>query len=126
MAARWVRYTMPIMVQVDSDDEVARVVTLPEEIREDRDDRGDFCVYDADFIRRDSDSPASIHAQQAARPEWEYDHLRAGPPKNWPEPVEWEEGFDLTEADDRYADFCVYGRSYAEGKTPHPDDRFEW
>jgi len=32
---------MPVMVEVDCDDDtVTRVVTLPEEIRDDRDDRG--------------------------------------------------------------------------------------
>jgi hypothetical protein len=37
---RWVRYLMPVMVEVDCDvDRVRRVVTLPEEIRADRDDR---------------------------------------------------------------------------------------
>jgi hypothetical protein len=31
---RWVRYVMPVMVEVDCDsDEITRVVTLPEEIR---------------------------------------------------------------------------------------------
>jgi hypothetical protein len=27
-----------------------------------------------------------------AEPRWEYDHLRAGPPVNWPKPSEWKEG----------------------------------
>lgn len=53
---RWVRYVMPVMVEVDCDDDtVTRVVTLPEEIREDRDDLGHFCVYDEKFIRRHDD-----------------------------------------------------------------------
>lgn len=41
---RWVRYVMPVMVEVDCDsDEATRVVTLPEEIQEDRgDDTGHF------------------------------------------------------------------------------------
>ncbi len=39
MTKRWVRFVMPIMVEVDCDeDEIPRVVTLPEEIRHDRDD----------------------------------------------------------------------------------------
>jgi hypothetical protein len=47
MVKRWVRFVMPIMVEVDSEhDEVLRMVTLPEEIREDRDDRGHFLIYD--------------------------------------------------------------------------------
>jgi len=44
---------MPVMVEVDCDvDRVRRVVTLPEEIRADRDDVGHFCVYDERFVRR--------------------------------------------------------------------------
>ncbi|MEV5749129.1 SDR family NAD(P)-dependent oxidoreductase [Actinoallomurus sp. NPDC052308] len=50
---RWVRYVMPVMVEVDPDtDQATRVVTLPEEIRDDRDDMGGFCVYDEKFVRR--------------------------------------------------------------------------
>ena len=100
----WVRFVMPVMVEVDCDDDtVTRVVTLPEEIREDRDDLGHFCVYDEKFIpRHDNDQPQT-HAYCVAGPRWEYDHLRAGPPVNWPKISEWEEGFNLTEADDEYA-----------------------
>ncbi len=105
---RWVRFVMPVMVEVDcGDDTVTRVVTLPEEIREDRDDRGHFCVYDEKFLRHDDDQPQT-HAYCVAEPRWEYDHLRAGPPVNWPKPSEWEEGFDLTEADDEYAGVHPY------------------
>ena len=43
-----------------------------------------------------------------AGPQWEYDHLRAGPPVNWPKSSEWEEGFDLTETDDEYAEVHPY------------------
>ncbi|WP_211273204.1 hypothetical protein, partial [Streptomyces hirsutus] len=43
MAKRRVRYVMPVMVEVDyDDDQVTRVVTLPEEVREDRDDMSHF------------------------------------------------------------------------------------
>jgi hypothetical protein len=106
---RWVRYVMPVMVEVDcDDDEVTRVVTLPEEIREDRDDMGHFLVYDEQFIRRYDDEQPQTHAFNVAQPEWPYDHLRAGPPRNWPNPTEWEEGFDLTEADDAYAEIQPY------------------
>ena len=104
-ARRWVRYAMPVMVEVDRDeDKVTRVVTLPEEIREDRDDMGHFLVYDEQFIRRHDGEQPQTHAFSVAQPEWLYDHLRAGPPRNWPKPEEWEEGFDLTEADDAYAE----------------------
>lgn len=30
-------------------------------------------------------------------PQWTHDSLRVGPPVNWPETVEWEEGSDLTD-----------------------------
>lgn len=47
MTKRWVRFLMPVMVEVDGDDdENLRVVTLPEEIRQDRDDWGHFLIYD--------------------------------------------------------------------------------
>ncbi|MFG2004802.1 hypothetical protein ACGFNU_37205 [Spirillospora sp. NPDC048911] len=50
---RWVRYVMPVMVEVDPDsDQITRVVTLPEETR---DDGGDFLVYDEKFVRRRMD-----------------------------------------------------------------------
>jgi hypothetical protein len=36
---RWVRYVMPVMVEVDCDtDEITSMVTLPGEVRLDRDD----------------------------------------------------------------------------------------
>lgn len=106
---RWVRYVMPVMVEVDCDaDRVTRVVTLPEEIREDRDDRGHFLVYDERFIRRHDDDQPQTHAFCVAEPQWLYDHLRAGPPQNWPTPEEWGEGFDLAEADDAYAKVHPY------------------
>jgi hypothetical protein len=73
---------MPVMAEVDCDDDtVTRVVTLPEEIR---DDRGHFCVYDEKFIRRHDGDQPQIHAHCVAGPRCEYDHLRAGPPVNWP------------------------------------------
>ena len=30
-------------------------------------------------------------------------------PVNWPEPTTWEEGFDLTEADEHYGEVNPYG-----------------
>ncbi|MGW1659360.1 hypothetical protein [Streptomyces atratus] len=42
VAKRWVRYVVPVMVEVDVDDaKVTQVVTLPEKVREDRDDIGE-------------------------------------------------------------------------------------
>jgi len=110
---RWVRYVMPVMVEVDPDtDQITRVVTLPEEIRDDRDDMGNFCVYDEKFIRRHMDySPADqpeLHAWNVAEPRWNDSRFRVGGPDNWPETSRWEEGFDLTEADDAYAEINPY------------------
>jgi hypothetical protein len=62
-AKRWVRYVMPVMVDVDcGDDKVTRVVTLPEEVREDRDDMGHFLIYDEKFVRRNGDEQPQVHA----------------------------------------------------------------
>jgi hypothetical protein len=82
---RWVRFVMPVMVEVDCDDDtVIRVVTLPEEIREDRDDLGHFCVYDEEFIRRhDDDQPQNPgHTITARKPtlRTQVDRLGAGMP----------------------------------------------
>lgn len=110
MAKRWVRFVMPVMVEVDcEEDEVLRVVTLPAEIRMDRDDRGHFLVYDERFVRRHGDEQPQTHASWVAEPSWEHDRFRSGPPVNWPEPLAWEEGFDFTESDDRYGDANPYG-----------------
>jgi hypothetical protein len=96
---------MPVMVEVDCDsDEIARVVTLPEEIREDRDDMGHFCVYDEKFVRRHSDAQPEVHALYVTEPRWE-SRFRAGPPPNWPPSRGC---FDLTEADDAYAETNPY------------------
>jgi hypothetical protein len=100
---------MPIMVQVDGEtDEIIRVVTLPEEIHEERDHRGHFLIYDEKFVRRHCDEQPYVHAFCVAEPQWPYEHLRAGPPSNWPDPLDWEEGFDLIETDDTYAESHPY------------------
>ena len=50
---RWVRYVMPVMVEVDcEDDEITSVVMLPSEIRLDRDDAMELCIYDEAFRRQ--------------------------------------------------------------------------
>ncbi|MEV6986256.1 hypothetical protein AB0M95_34050 [Sphaerisporangium sp. NPDC051017] len=68
----WVRYVMPVMVEVDYEhDQVLRVVTLPEKIRQDRDDRGQFLVYDDQFIRRHDDDQLWLHASSEAEPRWQ-------------------------------------------------------
>jgi hypothetical protein len=108
VAKQWVRYVMPIMAQVDdATDEITRVVTLPEEIHEERDHRGHFLIYDEKFVRRHSDNQPYVHALCVAEPEWPH-RLRVGPPSNWPDPLNWEESFDLTEADDAYAESHPY------------------
>ncbi|MEV1178577.1 hypothetical protein [Nonomuraea sp. NPDC049784] len=103
---RWVCYVMPVMVEVDPDtDQITRVVTLPEEIR---DDMGNFCVYDETFVRRRMDydpvDQPELHAWNVAQPRWN-SRFRVGGPDNWPELSRWEGGFDLTDAEvNPYAD----------------------
>ena len=110
MAKRWVRYVMPVMVDVDGEaDEVSRVVTLAEEIRPDRDHRGHALIYDESFVRRRGDAPPQIHASAVAEPRWKHPRFADGPPLNWPDPSAWEAGFDLTEADDPYSEIDPYG-----------------
>jgi hypothetical protein len=100
---------MPVMVEVDCGaDEVTRVVTLPEEVREDRDDMGQFLLYDERFVRRAGDVQPQLHAFCVGEPRWEHPRFRVGGPVNWPKTFEWEEGLDLTEADDRYRDINPY------------------
>jgi len=109
MLKRWVRYMMPVMVEVDcEEDEVQRVVMLPNELRRDRDDRGHFLIYDESFIRRRGDSQPQIHASAVAEPYWEHTQFAVGPPLNWPDLSAWEEDFDLTEVDDRYSEINHY------------------
>lgn len=113
MARRWARFVMPVMVEVDCDeDEVLRAVTLPEELRADRDDGGDFLIYDENFVVRRDDEQPQTHAFCVAEAGWEHDRFRVGSPLNWPGSLAWEEGFDLTEADDRYAGVNPYGESW--------------
>lgn len=110
MARRWVRFVMPVMVEVEcDDDEVVRVVTLPAEIREDRDDRGHFLVFDECFVRRYGDEQPQTHASCVAEPRWRHERFGVGAPVNWLESLSWEEGFDVTEADDRYGEIDPYG-----------------
>lgn len=110
MAKHWVRYVMPMMVEVDDDphDRVARVVTLPHEIREERDDRGNFMVYDEEFVRRDDERQPFLHAFIVSEPRWEYPHMPLGPPINWTDELTWESGFDYTDADAGYAETDPY------------------
>lgn len=107
MAKRWVRYVVPVMVEVDvDDDKVTRVVTLPEEVREDRDDMGHFLIYDEQFVRRSGDDQPQVHAFCVGEPRWADDRFRVGGPTNWPE--RWEEGFGRDESDDRYEEISPY------------------
>ena len=109
MSKHWVRYAMPIMVEVDSDDDqIKRVVALPNEMRPDRDDRGHFMIYDEALVRRHSDRQPYLHASIVAEPRWEHPRFPYGAPVNWPDWFDWEQCFDLTEADDRYAEIHPY------------------
>jgi hypothetical protein len=74
---RWVRYVMPVMVEVDCDtDEIASVVTLPGEVRLDRDDMMNMCIYDEAFPRRPTDEQLQAHALYVSEPEWACDEDR--------------------------------------------------
>lgn len=84
------------------------MVILPEEIREDRDDRLHFLIYDEAFVRRFSDDQPQVHAFCVAEPRWDHPRFRVGSPVNWPKSIEGEKGFDLTEADDAYAEIHPY------------------
>lgn len=107
MAKRWVRYVVPVMVEVDvEEDKVTRVVTLPEDVREDRDDVGHFLIYGERFVRRDGDEQSQVHAFCVAEPRWAGDRFRVGGPANWPE--RWEEGFGRLDEDDRYEEIAPY------------------
>lgn len=109
MIKRWVRYVMPIMVEVDVEaDEVLRVVTLPDELQPDRDDRGHFLVYDELFVRQSNDAQPQIRASATAEAHAGYARLASGPPANWPDSSAWEEGFDLMESDERYGETDPY------------------
>jgi hypothetical protein len=57
------------------------VVTLPEEIRE---DRGHFLIYDERFVRRSGDAQPETHAFCVAEPRREHERFRVGGPVNWP------------------------------------------
>lgn len=103
MTKRWVRYLMPIMVEVDcDDDEITRVVALPNEMHNARDDLGHFMIFDEEFARRHSDNQPHVHALCVSEPRWEYPRFPFGSLANWPDYRTWEQEFDLDEADDRY------------------------
>ena len=75
---------MPVMVEVDCDtDEIANVVTLPSEIRLDRDDAMRLCIYDEAFRRQPADEQPQMHALYLAGPEWPHPAIRGGSPVNW-------------------------------------------
>lgn len=83
---------MPVMVEVDCDtDEITTVVTLPGEVRLDRDDTMDMCVYDEGFARQSTDEQPQMNALYVAGPQWQYPGLHAGSPANGPAPGEWHE-----------------------------------
>jgi len=57
------------------------------------------------FVRRDG-VPAENHALWVANPP--AGRALPGPPADWPPPKRWEAGFDLTRADERYAERNPY------------------
>ena len=78
---RWVRYVMPVMVEVDcEDDEITSVVMLPSEIRLDRDDAMELCIYDEAFRRQPGEEQPQMHALYIAGPEWQHPLIRGGSP----------------------------------------------
>ncbi len=84
---RWVRYAIPVMVEVDcGKDEITRIVALPDEAREDRDDSGHFLFYDEQFVRQSVDGQIP------------------GPPTNWPDMYDWEFGFSYADGTDELYD----------------------
>ena len=99
---RWIRYTIPVMVEVDCDnDNVTRIVALPDEAREDRDDSGHFLFYDEKFVRQPVDGQIEAHALWVANPP---SGPLPGPPTDWPEMFDWEFGFDYEDDNDELYD----------------------
>lgn len=111
---RWVRYTVPVMVEVDCEaDEVTRWVALPGEAREDRDDTGHFLFYNEQFQRQPVDGPIEAHALWVANPP--DGRMLPGPPQHWPPMTAWDEEFSIEPEDedgmceqDRYDDVHPY------------------
>jgi hypothetical protein len=110
-ARRWVRYVMPVMVEVDcEDDEIISVVRLPSEIRLDRDDVMELCICDEAFRRTHADEQQAAHALYIADPEWQHPTVRCGGPVNWPATTGWHEDYFPRDADDdAYSEVHPYG-----------------
>jgi hypothetical protein len=110
-ARRWVRFVMPVMVEVDcEDDEIISVVRLPGEIRLDRDDMMRLCIYDEAFARQVTDEQMAAHALYIAEPEWAHPVIRSGAPVNWPAAGDWHDDYFPREADDdAYSEVNPYG-----------------
>ncbi|MEU1273489.1 hypothetical protein [Streptomyces sp. NPDC005799] len=98
---------MPVMVEVDCDDDkVTRVVTLPESVREVRDGMGHFPICDEKFVRRSGDDQPQVHAFCVGEPGWADDRFRVGGPADWLE--RWEESFGREETNDAYEEINPY------------------
>jgi len=108
---RWVRYVMPVMVEVDcEDDEITSVVMLPSEIRLDRDDAMELCIYDEAFRRQPGEEQPQMHALYIAGPEWQHPLIRGGSPVNWPPTTDWHDDYFPRDADaDAYSEVNSYG-----------------
>lgn len=93
MAEYWVRFEMPLMVEVDDEsDDVTRVVTLPDEIHGARDDSLDFMVFDDQFVRHSMENQPYLHAWSVAQPRSQEAMFFRGPSTYWPDSLAWEEG----------------------------------
>lgn len=92
----WVRHTMPLMVEVDTESAtVTRVVTLPAEAIPMLDEHQSVMVYTPGFTRAPD---AETLAPMIGSPCWAHRHLHDGPPLNWPATEEWQEDFDVYRA----------------------------
>lgn len=80
------------------------MVTLPGEVRLDRDDVMSICICDEAFRRRPTDEQPQTHALYVSKPEWRYPDLRSGRPANWPAGNWHEDYFPRDADDDAYAE----------------------
>ncbi|GGJ56083.1 hypothetical protein [Streptomyces brasiliensis] len=70
---------------------------------------GHFLICEEKFVRGNGDGQPRVYAFCVVAPCWEHPQFRVGGPVNWLNTAEWEEGFDLTGADDRCTEINPYG-----------------
>lgn len=85
-------------------------MTLPSEVRLDRDDMMNVCIYDEAFRRQSTDEQPQMHALYVAERVWRQPGLRGGGgPVNWPPVADWHEDYFPRDADDdAYAEAHPY------------------